>query len=317
MEPHRVGRRHQFQLLAAQDEFPHQHADGIFVLPGPLDDRRYQSAAMLAHDPRRRLASRLAVSKDGAQVGVIEVGKVTRIELPPGGVVVGQRLTQLSRLGDAAAAPDGRRSARHLPHQRVHVFQLLQRLPAAVALAPLIRRRGHPDGERLGEVLVGVRLRVPVGEVPYEASAVGTRPVGFRRILRIGTAEYALPLLARGEMIGMIDGMAALVPQQHLAPFRCSSLHFQHLAQFKRLEPWMREIKREGDGRHAGWRKPLVAKVTIGPHSDSARGQLVVKLPDSRLQFAPFDADPQIANTERKQFLVFEPNPGGIGSHFH
>ena len=72
---------------------------------------------------------------------------------------------------DRAPLVDERRLARDLPHQLVHVFELLQRGPVLVAPAPL-GSRVQPHRKRLGEVLVGMALRVPVVDVQDEAAAV-------------------------------------------------------------------------------------------------------------------------------------------------
>lgn len=56
----------------------------------------------------------------------------------------------------------------------------------------------------------------------------------------------------------MIDSVAAFVTQKLQAPIGSSALHFQHLTMLERLEPRMREIKRQCDGRNAGGRKPLI-----------------------------------------------------------
>jgi len=65
-----------------------------------------------------------------------------------------------------------REAGRPARHQGVDVLELLERGPALVALAPVHTGR-QPDSEGLGEVLVGVALRVPGLEVDHEAAAVG------------------------------------------------------------------------------------------------------------------------------------------------
>src|SRR5579872_6770443 len=277
MEPAGVGRRGELQLLAAQHEFSHQHADGIFTLPGPLDDGLYESRAVLAHDSYRGFTPGLAVDEDGAQIGVIEIWEIFGVELAARGVILGQRFAEPRGLGDAVAALDERGLAGDLLHQGMDVFELVEGLPAAIALPPVIGRGAEPDGEGFGEVLVGVRLRVPVGQMADEAAAVGLRHVGFGRVLFIGAAEGHLPFLSRRESIGVIDGVAALVAQKHLAPFGGSAFDLEHLAQLERLEARMREIEREADGGHAFGREPLVAQVAIGTQGHAARGELVVE----------------------------------------
>ena len=100
----------------------------------------------------------------------------------------------------AASAADRLRSglsmrgalSRERPHQRVHVFELLPRLPARVALPPLAVRR-QPHGKRLGEILVRMALRVPRVEMQDEALAVRLRRVELRVGLR-WRAEHLPPL---------------------------------------------------------------------------------------------------------------------------
>ncbi len=76
MKAHGIAGNRELQRAAAQHELPHEHADGVFALAGPLDDGCDQSAAMPAHHGGRGLASRLAVSKDTAQIRVVEIGEI-------------------------------------------------------------------------------------------------------------------------------------------------------------------------------------------------------------------------------------------------
>src|SRR5437667_12800135 len=97
-----------------------------------------------------------------------------------------------------------------------------------------------------------------------EAFAVRPRHVRFRRIFGFEAAENGLPISAGGELIGMVDGVTTLVPQEHLAPFRGPSFYFQHLMEFQRLQSRMRQVEWNGDGRHAFRREPLIPKVAVG-----------------------------------------------------
>src|SRR5437868_6411629 len=49
-------------------------------------------------------------------------------------------------------------------HEFIHVFKFLQRPPLRVTLAPVQSRR-EPDREGLGEIFVGMALRIPVIQV--------------------------------------------------------------------------------------------------------------------------------------------------------
>ena len=71
----------------------------------------------------------------------------------------------------------------------------------------------------------------------------------------------------------------------------------------------MGEIEGDGDGGDALRGKPFVAKVAIGAEGDAARDEFGVKLLDARLEFAAFDAEIEIAETEAEEFVVFEGDP--------
>src|SRR6185295_4371347 len=114
---------------------------------------------------------RLAILKDSAQIGVIEVRKVFGVKFPPRRVVSGERFAKLAGFGNTAPASHQWRTARDLVHQEVDEFQFIERLPAVVPLPPLIRRSPQPDRERLGEILVRMRLRIPVRQMTNEAPA--------------------------------------------------------------------------------------------------------------------------------------------------
>ena len=102
----------------------------------------------------------------------------------------------------------------------------------------------------------------------------------------------------------MVDSVAAFMAQQHLAPFGGAAFHFEHQAEFQRLEPRVREIERNRDRAGTLRRKPFVAEIAIGPQRNPAQRELVVKLPQPRLEFGAFDAHPQIADADREKFFV-------------
>jgi hypothetical protein len=94
--------------------------------------------------------------------------------------------------------------------------------------------------------------------------------------------------------------MSALVAEELLAPLGSSTFDLQHLAQFERFEAGMGEIKRNRDGRDAGWRKPLVAQVAGGAESEAARREFVIELIYAGFELAAFNADAEIANAPGK-----------------
>src|SRR5262249_1800928 len=129
-----------------------------------------------------------------------------------------ERPAKLACLRNPAAASDGRSAAGRLAHEAMDVFELFERFPACIALAPVPGRTRQPHSKRLGEVFVRVCLGVPVGQMADEALAVRTRRVGLRRVLRFGTAENALPVAPRRKPVGVVHGMPTFMPQEHLTP---------------------------------------------------------------------------------------------------
>ena len=295
----------QLELLAAQGEFADQHIDSVFPLAGPFHDGGDERGAVAAHGAGGGVGAGFAIQEDSAQVGIVEIGKVFGVKFAARGVVAGERFAQPAGFGHAAATPDGGLCTGGIPHQRVDVFDFLERFPAPVALAQFVDRRGEPDGKSFGEVLVGMSLGVPVGQVAHEAAAVRARRVGFGRVIGFRAAENAVPFLAPGELLGMIDGVSAFVTQQHHAPLGRSAFDLHHLAEFERLEAGMGEVERDGDGGYSLRGKPFIAQVAIGLESDAARPEFTVKLLDAWFKLAAFDSKIEIADAEGEQFLVF------------
>src|SRR5437016_11272795 len=85
-------------------------------------------------------------------------------------------------------------SAGDLVHDFVDVFNFTQRRPAAITPAP-VRTRLQPNGERFGEILRRVRLRVPRLEIEYISTAVRLGPIRFGITLREGAKRQSPPSL--------------------------------------------------------------------------------------------------------------------------
>ena len=137
----------------------------------------------------------------------------------------------------------------------VHVLQLLERRPVGVARPP-VGVRVQPDRERLGEVLVGMALRVPAVEMQHEALAVRLRRVVVG-ILHVGRAEHLLPPPPLPQLVGVVDGVPGLVAQDLHAPLGRAAFDLEHLRPLELLEPGMRQVERDRDARDAVGREPL------------------------------------------------------------
>ena len=275
-----------------------------------LDD----GLAPASQEGRGRPVAHGALREDAPQVRVVEVGVLLGRQLAPGRVVVRERGRQLRGVGAAPAAAgrdEGRLLAR-LVHQRVDVLQLRRRSPPVIASAPLVRRRGEPDGEGLGEVLVGVRLRVPVRQVAHEAPAIRPGAVPLGLVLDVRAPEDRAPAPSRGEPIRVVHGVSALVTQELRARFRRPALDVHHLPQLELLEPRVRKVKGDRDGRFAFRAEPFVAEIAGRADRQAASAELFVELRDARFERAPLDLDPQVADPEGEKLLVSEGGPGRI-----
>ena len=94
-------------------------------------------------------------------------------------------------------------------------------------------------------------LRIPVGQMPDKAFAVRPGPVCFRLVFDLAVAEYLYPRFGGGELVCVVVGVSAFVPEYLHAPFTCAALHFQHLMKLQLFEPRMCEIERDGNDRRS------------------------------------------------------------------
>ena len=176
---------------------------------------------------------------------------------------------------------DERLLALQLPHQRVKVFELGERRPSGVAAAP-VRFRREPDGERLGEVLVGMALRVPRVDVLHEALAVRLRIVELRIRLR-RAAKQRTPLPPQAQLVDVVDHVPGFVPENAHAPLVIAAFDLEHLRLFQPLQARMRQIEGHGHRRRAVRREPLVGNVEVDRKPQLARLELRAQLRDAPL----------------------------------
>src|SRR5262245_46626707 len=93
-------------------------------------------------------------------------------------------------------------------------------------------------------------LRVPEIEMQDEALRVRFRAV-ILRVLRAPAAEHLAPGKAPMHEVRGIERVGGLVPEQAHALLLAAPFHLEHLPLLELFEPWMRQIKWDGDPRHA------------------------------------------------------------------
>ena len=190
--------RAQPQLARAADHVVEHLVERELVAARPARHGAADLGAVAAQEGRRALVVPVArrVGEDAAQVAVPGVGVVHRVLLSLLVVVLAQRLPELRERVDLHARAHARARALQLLHQLVDVLELLQRRPAGVAPPPDVARL-EPHREGLGEVLVGMALRVVEAQVLHEAPARGVRAVDLGVALR-RAAEVPAPARAGG-----------------------------------------------------------------------------------------------------------------------
>ena len=92
-------------------------------------------------------------------------------------VVVLDRIVDRADVLVEVVGGDDRVAVGQLGHRPVAVLELRQGDRPLGVLGPPVEPGGHPDGEGLGPVLVGVLLGVPAGQVPDEPAAERLGPV--------------------------------------------------------------------------------------------------------------------------------------------
>jgi len=110
----------------------------------------------------------------------------------------------------------------------------------------------------------------------------------------------------------VVEGVAALVPQELRAPLGRAALHLHHLVQLERLESRVGEVEGQGDRGHAVRAEPFVAEVAGRPQAEAARLELGVEALHARLELAARDAQVEIADAYAEELVVLQGRPGGI-----
>ena len=71
----------------------------------------------------------------------------------------------------------------------------------------------------------------------------------------------------------------------------------------------MRKIEGNCDGRDAGGGKPFIAEIAIWKKCDTSCREFGAQLTNMSFQFAAFDSEPQIAEPDGEEFVVFQAYP--------
>ncbi len=168
--------------------------------------------------------------------------------------------------------------------------------------------RPQPHGERLGEVLRRVALRVPVLEMQHVVPAARPSRV-VPGVQRRRGAEDLSPVVAAAQPERSVDRVTELVPQEAQSPPPIAAFDFAHHVALETHEARMPEEERHGDARHAVRRKPLGRKPEVRFEANAA----LLELGDEPLRVgadrAVRDPEAQVAEAQAQQRVVVEAVP--------
>src|SRR6266567_6001604 len=217
-------------------------------------------------------------------------------------VVTAQRLAQLAQRIDALARGDQWALAGDFLHQRVDIFELLERRPARIACPP-VRTRPQPYRKGLGEILVRMALRIPAAQVLDIAPAGRIGPVIARVAFR-GRAEQLLPAPAAVQLVGVLHGMTGFMTQNRHALRPGAALDLEHHFLLELHQAGMGEIERDRNAGRVFRAEPLARYPGIWPQPDAPLFELAMESLEAILKPGAFDPDPQTAEAALEQLLV-------------
>src|SRR5215813_11871479 len=148
-----------------------------------------------------------------------------------------------------------------------------------------------------------MRLCIPCRQVQHELAALWFGLVEIRIRLRERAEEFAIVTLEM-DAKSSIESMTRFMTQYAHALRIGASFNFEHLPPFKSHQPWMSEIKRNGDAWHAVGREPFFGQPDMRLETYAARIKLVVKTLDMRLEERVADLYVQVADARIQQLLI-------------
>src|SRR5262249_36283306 len=166
--------------------------------------------------------------------------------------------------------------------------------------------RSQPDGERLREVLV--RVLLGVGSAVAVVNEMADEPPAKRvgpKVITVGLAKGPKQLDPFGRLVqhvGVADGMAGLVPQQHHAVLGVFDLAC--LLLLDTGEALGKEVKRHANYRHFVRAAPAVGGINLGTKAEAFGTKFAVQPPNVRFDGRALDLEAQFANARIEQLVA-------------
>src|SRR3954465_7309548 len=135
-------------------------------------------------------------------------------------------------------------------------------------------------------------LRVPEPKMLDKTPAGRIGPIVARVVLR-GRAEQLLPTPAALRLVGVLHGMARLVPENGHALGPGAALDVEHHFLLELHQAGMGEIERNRNAGHACRAKPFARYPAMWPQPDAPLFELFINRADTILEPGTFDRNPQ------------------------
>ena len=152
-----------------------------------------------------------------------------------------------------------------------------------------------------------------LGVIPFQMLHVATagrvRAVDFG-ILPRGFSKELLPRVPALKLVGVLEGVAAFMPEDLHELLSGRAFGFQHLAAFKPHQTGMGQVKRDGDARHTVRREPIIRQPEMRAEADPAIFQVCIEFLDALLKPCPLHPEIQVPEARGQQIFVGHPGAG-------
>ena len=146
-------------------------------------------------------------------------------------------------------------------------------------------------------------LRVPESKMLDKTPAGRIGPVVARVAFR-RRAEQLLPAPAALRLVGVLHGMACLVPENGHALGPGAALDVEHHLLLEFHQAGMGEIEGNRDAGHICRTEPFARYPCVRPQPDALRLQLFIQSAETILEPGAFDRNPQTAEALLEQLLI-------------
>ncbi len=171
----------------------------------------------------------------------------------------------------------------------------------------------QPDGERFGEILGRVALRIPPRKMLYVTPAARSRPVAAGIPSR-RRPEGRAPAGPPPQPESVVDGVAGFMAQDAHEVVCVAALDLAGSPLLQRAQARMQQIERHGNAGNPVRRKPFERNPGVRVQPESAALQLAAQPFHGTRDGGAADRQPEPGYAPREQLLVRQPCPVRMAS---